>query len=359
MPDLSTLKLIALALACLASSSASATEAPMQPDETAASVLEEGDAPLRMPELPPADFDEELAIGGDEVDARKLRSRMTVEVDVNGTGPYKFVVDSGADTSVIGTRLAEKLALPAAGPVLLHAMTESTMVERARVDTLTLGPSTISNLKLPVLREMDIGGDGMIGLDALVEQRLMLDFENRVITIEDRYDDPVDFGRNEIIVTGRLKRGQLILTEVEAQGTRVDAIIDTGSEVTIGNSALRDAIMRRRPRDIQTAEIYGVTGARQAIEFAVIDKLELGPITFGNVTVAFADVPPFTVFGVDEEPSLLLGTDLMETFRRVSLDFAERKVRFQLKKCGRRMTRLRTARLPTRLGTEQGSACER
>ncbi len=35
-----------------------------------------------------------------------------------------------------------------------------------------------------------------------------------------------------------------------------------------------------------------------------------------------------------DEPALLLGTDLLETFRRVSLDFRSRKVRFQLRKCG-------------------------
>jgi len=45
-------------------------------------------------------------------------------------------------------------------------------------------------------------------------------------------------------------------------------------------------------------------------------------------------VPPFTVFGLSKEPALLLGTDLLETFRRVSLDFRARKVRFQLRKCG-------------------------
>ena len=38
--------------------------------------------------------------------------------------------------------------------------------------------------------------------------------------------------------------------------------------------------------------------------------------------------------GLAMTPALLLGTDLMATFRRVSLDFRARKVRFQLKKCG-------------------------
>ena len=50
--------------------------------------------------------------------------------------------------------------------------------------------------------------------------------------------------------------------------------------------------------------------------------------------IAFADVPPFKVFGLADQPALLLGTDLLETFRRVSLDFAARKVRFQLRRCG-------------------------
>ncbi|MEE4201730.1 retroviral-like aspartic protease family protein [Erythrobacter sp.] len=344
----------AAAVVCLASLGLPASAATAQPNEPAGD-----DTPVRMPELPPADFDEELAIGGDEVEARKLRSRMTVEVEVNGTGPHKFVVDSGADTSVIGTRLAERLGLPPGEPVLLHAMTESRLVERALVDTIELGPSTIHDLELPVLREGDIGGDGMIGLDAVRQQRLMLDFEKRVITLEDRYEEPTDFGRNEIIVTGRLKRGQLILTEVEAQGHKVDAIVDTGSEVTIGNTALRNEIIKRRPKDIKTAEIFGVTGARQTIEFAIINKLELGPISFSNVAIAFADVPPFAVFGIDQEPALLLGTDLMETFRRVSLDFAERKVRFQLRKCGPRRAAIRTLRRATRLNTETPSACER
>jgi hypothetical protein len=49
--------------------------------------------------------------------------------------------------------------------------------------------------------------------------------------------------------------------------------------------------------------------------------------------MAFADVPPFKVFGLSGQPALLLGTDLLETFRRVSLDFTARKVRFQLRRC--------------------------
>ena len=306
--------------------------------------------------LPPAEFDEALAIGGEEIEARKRSSRMTVEVEVNGRGPYKFVVDSGADTSVVGERIAARLGLPDTEPILLQAMTERTMVDRVQVDSLTLGPTTTTDLQLPVLEERNIGADGMIGLDALASQRLMLDFDERIITVEDGLI-PVITRPNEIVVTARLARGQLILTKVRALRTRVEAVIDTGTEVTIGNLALLEKLKRKKPDTFKTIEIYGVTGAKAKLDFAVIPLLKLGPVTFENVPIAFADVPPFELFGLQDSPALLLGTDLMETFRRVSLDFHNRKVRFQLKRCKPRSMMLRTTTRITRLGTELPTAC--
>ena len=139
----------------------------------------------KMPPLPPAVIDDTLAIGGEDINARKVRTRMTVEVRVNGRGPYRFLVDSGADSSVVGLRIARDLQLPVGTPAILHGMTASALVDRVLVDELSLGQSTIRNLELPALREQDLGGEGMIGIDALVEQRLMMDFEKRVIKAED------------------------------------------------------------------------------------------------------------------------------------------------------------------------------
>mgnify|MGYP006147830203 CR=1 FL=1 len=67
-----------------------------------------------MPPLPPAAIDPALAIGGEELEARKVETRLTVKVRLNGRGPYDFIVDSGADTSVVGLRIARDLQLPLA-----------------------------------------------------------------------------------------------------------------------------------------------------------------------------------------------------------------------------------------------------
>ena len=282
--------------------------------------------------LPPAVFDPTLAVGGEDVKARSIDTRLSVDVAVNGFGPYHFVVDSGADTSVVGLRIARDLQLPLGTPAILNGTTARNIVDRVRVAQLTLGPTTIHDLELPALRETDVGGDGLIGIDALVRQRLLMDFEKHLIKVEDA-SKPVRYDPRDIVITARRQRGQLILTEVRASGYRLDAIIDTGSEVTIGNLALRNKLIRKHRDKFSTVTAIGVTGVAVKLEMAIVDELQLGPVTLRDVPIAFADVPPFRLFGVAGEPALMLGTDILESFKRVSLDFKARKVRFQLRRC--------------------------
>jgi hypothetical protein len=238
-------------------------------------------------------------------------------------------------------------------------MTDRNIVDRVRVAELSLGPSTIRDLQLPALREVDLGGAGMIGIDALAHQRLMLDFEEKLIRVEDA-SRPVKSLPGDIVVTARLRRGQLILTEVKAGRITLDAVVDTGSQISIGNSALRDKLVRSRLHKLETVTAIGVTGTSVQLQIARIDELRLGSVTLTNVPIAFADVPPFEVFGIADRPALLLGTDLLGTFRRVSLDFRARKVRFQLRRCrqGLLINTIPEASV-TRLTSTSGEACAR
>jgi gag-polyprotein putative aspartyl protease/Aspartyl protease len=324
VPTLRRALTIGLALACIA-----ATDAPPQIGKPRPAPP----GPSTMPPLKPAVIDNTLAIGGDDVAARKVETRMTVEVQVNGRGPYHFVVDSGADTSAVGVRIARDLQLPLGTPVILNNMTDRNVVDRVRVASLAFGPSTINDLEVPALLEENLGGEGMIGIDALVRQRLLIDYENKLIKVEDARK-PAPHFTDEIIITARLQHGQLILTQVKVAGLALDAVIDTGSEITIGNLALRDKLMSRNLNKDWTVAATGVTGKTIDLQLGNIRVLKIGSITLSNVPIAFADVPPFRVFGLQDQPALLLGTDILEAFRRVQLDFGARKVRFQLRRCG-------------------------
>jgi len=310
--------------------------------------------PPDVPPLPPAYFDPNLAVGGEDLQAKKIETRLSVPVFVNGSGPYRFIVDSGADTSVVGLRIARQLQLPLGSTAILNGMTARNIVDRVRVDQLSIGTTTVNNLQLPALREQDLGGEGMIGIDALHQQRLMMDFEKKFIKVEDARI-PEKRMPGEIVVIGRLQRGQLILTHVRAAGLALDAVIDTGSEITIGNLAMRDKLIRWNRNKFITVPVTGVTGSTVNMQMAKIAELHLGPVVLRDVPMAFADVPPFKLFGLSEEPALLLGTDILDTFRRISLDFKARKVRFQLRSCSTQGFILRTSpESYTRIGTTGG-----
>lgn len=304
-------------------------------DETPPQISKPRPAPPTPPPvivLPPAIFDPTLAVNGADIKARYTETRLGVDVRVNGRGPYRFIVDSGADTSVIGLRVAQDLQLPLGTPTVLNGMTARNTVDRVKVAQLNLGLSTVNDLQLPALREANVGGDGLVGIDALAGQRLMMDFEQHLIRVEDaRVPERHYYG--EIVITAHRKRGQLILAHVNAGGVPLDAVIDTGSEVTIGNVALRNKLLRRQPDKFYTATAIGVTGVPATLQMAVVEELHVGPVILRDVPIAFADVPPFALFGLSDQPALLLGTDILEKFRRISLDFRARRVRFQLRRC--------------------------
>ena len=62
--------------------------------------------------------------------------RMTVPVLVSGTGPYRFLVDTGADRTAISRELAARLNLEAGAQAELHSIAKASMVNTATVPRL-------------------------------------------------------------------------------------------------------------------------------------------------------------------------------------------------------------------------------
>ena len=256
---------------------------------------------------------------------------MFIEVKVNGVGPQRFLVDSGADRSVVSDSLAARLKLPAGEPVRVQSMAGAREVATVEVAALSIGKSDIGPITAPALSARHLGADGLIGIDALADQRLLLDFDKRTITVQDSRTPFLANGQ-EIIVTARRRKGQLIITQASVEGRNVSAVIDTGSEVTLGNRALRQRLFgARRPSKMIDIELVSVTGQVLTAEAIVLNNVKIGGLTLNNVVVAFADAPPFALFGLADQPAIFLGSDLLSSFRRVALDFGNRKVRFTMR----------------------------
>jgi hypothetical protein len=130
-----------------------------------------------------------------------------------------------------------------------------------------------------------------------------------------------------IVFDGARRNGRLVVTEATANGHPLSVIIDTGSQYCIGNPALRRALLGKSLKDGEPVVIETVAGDKINGEFMFVRDLEIGGVTLRDLVIIFADAHTFKQLGYDRKPALLLGMNAMRAFKKVSIDFASRKLR--------------------------------
>lgn len=303
-----------------------------------------GAAQMPLPPADPAMIDpaaaEVLAIEEEE------NRRLTVPVHIDGSGPYDFMIDTGSEATVVTREINESLSLPPAGTALLVGMASRRAVDLVEVGRLDIGSHTITDLAAPVLEREHVGADGIVGLDSLQDFRVMLDFREQTIALEDmREKDPSRRGF-EIVVRARQRLGQLLITDALVEGIRATVIIDTGAQVSLANNALRERIRTKRAAEVTTTDVNGVDLVGQ---MSLMRSLTIEGLSLSNVPLTFADAPAFEALGLTDTPTLSLGMQHLALFDRVAIDFANRRVMFDLPRdVARAMREARTGGLMRR-----------
>ena len=259
---------------------------------------------------------------------RERYDRMTVPVTIQGQGPFDFLIDTGAQATVLSLALADELRLHDRDTATLVGMASSRTVETTPIDEFTLGSRSFYIREAALVEGANIGGaDGILGLDSLQDQRVLIDFVNREIAI----DDAKALGGNrgyEIIVKARQRLGQLIITHAVLDYVRVAVIVDTGAQGSVGNVALLKKL--RRPRSQGSTAMTDVNGQVLQGEIKIARRLAMGRVTLSDFPILFADSPPFRSLGLADEPALILGMSELRAFRRVAVDFESRQILFDV-----------------------------
>jgi len=266
------------------------------------------------------------------VTANDAANRLTVGVKLGEHGPFPFMIDTGAQNTVIANTLVSRLALISKARAKLISVAGFTTVDTVELDEVVLGRRSFYGLIAPVLLRSDIGADGILGLDSLQDQRVLIDFRKGLMAVGDARTLGGD-GGFQIVVTARRKSGQLIMTDATLNGVRVNVVIDTGSDTTLGNRALQLAL-GRKGRATTPTELRSVTGQSLAAEVGYASDLKLPGATITSVVIAYSDSPTFAYLGLDKKPTLLLGMRELRVFPRVAIDFKTRKILFQLPRTG-------------------------
>lgn len=260
--------------------------------------------------------------------AEMATQRMTVPISIGGQGPFRFIVDTGSERTVVSRELAARLGLSPGAPVIVHSMTEVSRVETAVLPAMQIGRRRVLGIQAPTLGERALGADGLLGVDSLASQRVDLDFRTNEMTVTRSERQRERWLGDSIVVTARSRFGHLILVDAAFDGERVWVILDTGAQVSIANEALRRRLARRgRLGPTVPIEVMSVTGGRRIIDYGVARRVRIGAAELANLPVGFADVDPFRKLGLLDRPAILLGMDALQLFERVSMDFSTREVR--------------------------------
>ncbi|HKP78746.1 MAG TPA: retroviral-like aspartic protease family protein, partial [Phenylobacterium sp.] len=257
---------------------------------------------------------------------------MLAPVTINDQGPFNFLLDTGANISCVSHRLMERLDLKPVATALVHTVVGVRQRPMVTLDRLQVGPRDRRKVRAPALPIEGTEVDGILGVDWLKGQRLVLDFRRSRMEITRSRQDESQAGK-VVVVPARRRHGQLTMVDADLGGKRISAIIDSGAQNTLCNQKLRELVRaqeagksrREAPTYVRMETLAGEVFTGEAI---FLPFLRLGGLHLGNVLVTYADMHVFDIWGLKDSPALVIGMDLLSQFEQVALDFGRSQVRF-------------------------------
>lgn len=278
--------------------------------------------------VPPLSLEELVSLDLREDPTQRLRA----QVMVDGRGPFEFIVDTGADTSVVSTELAAALGLQPAGFTRVNGIAGARVAPRAQVGELSVGGRRLHRAALPVLHRVHLGALGLIGLDCLRDQRVEIDFIKSRMSVRPSTREAVDPAA--IVVYGKARFGKLILVDSSVRGEPIYVVLDTGAQDTVGNAALFRLLDRRKreltPDPRFDVELTSATGQTVPGRLDRMAELTLGRVQIHGLPIVYSDMHTFKIYKLHDEPTIMLGMATLRSFQSVSIDFAKREVGFAL-----------------------------
>lgn len=255
--------------------------------------------------------------------------RVMTNVMVNGKGPFRFVIDTGASRSTLAPHLARALNLqPSVGRnVMLNGVTGAAEVQTVPVESLEIGELKYRDQNLPVIFTSIMGNaDGILGVAGFKDERIEVDFKrDRVSVLQSNGRRP-----HYSMVTSRAQRnvnGLMILDVRVGRRVKAKAVIDTGAERSLGNLALMDALNRKRKKkEIVSAVVHGATPDIADGVVQTVKEATIGDMTLSNLEVIFADFHVFKLWELDQQPAMLIGMDMLGVLDRLVIDYRRNEV---------------------------------
>jgi len=251
--------------------------------------------------------------------------RIWAPVVLNGRGPFRLVLDTGASDSALTAKVVAALGLTPdfSHAVLVRGVTGTAVVPTVAIDSLAVGDLEIRSITTPIVADALGGAEGVLGTNGFADKRIDIDFVHDRITIARSHERSAPIG----FITLPLERSGpgLLMVRGSVDHVKVHAVIDTGAQRSIGNEALRAALVIRHAQGTPD-KIFDVTTSVQGGEMFDSPPIVLGGIQIYGARITYGEVRIFEHWNLTREPALLIGMDALGVLDELIIDYRLREL---------------------------------
>jgi predicted aspartyl protease len=241
-----------------------------------------------------------------EIRFRLVNNLVIISLKSNHAGPYDFVMDTGADTTVIDSSIAPGLSFSPLDHIRQTTLSGVQTVTRGSIPSLSVGTVEVDNIDalvrdLSVLRKMDIHIEGILGQNFLSHFNYLLDYGEQMVRIEVGSEIQNSVEGDHVSIDGREHR-MLVTSEAQTRGNaRLQLMLDSGA----GCLVLMPRAVQELNLPKQGNELESTSNGRVELHTTRIRALAVGSQHLHNLNAVLSNIEPAERIGDGMLPTVL------------------------------------------------------
>lgn len=260
---------------------------------------------------------------------------IVVEASLNGLGPYRFVIDTGASISVVYESARAKVGIEPLPniQVRVFGIAGEDLFPLGRVAELRVGNELWRDARvalMPGTTPVATGVDGILGVDFLRRYGLLYSRKERVLVF---YPSELVSNKSyrgwDSIALRDLRVGDgnaaVLVLDMYIDTEHIPAVFDLGATSSLMNrrAAKTLDVLVRRPRVMP--DVHGVSGSTEVLAELHVWRLRINNSIWRNRIFLVGEFPVFETLGINRRPAAIAGADLFGQ-RDFIVDFARQRL---------------------------------
>jgi len=231
---------------------------------------------------------------------------VVVSLTANGQGPFDFVLDTGADTTIVDPSLANTLSLVSTGSLQQTTLASTQTLTRSSIRSMAIGGGRVENVPVLVedlggLRNMDGRIEGIAGQNFLAHFNYLLDYRKHSVRIEqaDEIQQALDGDR---VPMDRGDHRMIVASEAQSVGrAKLRLLLDSGANTVV----LLPAASHALNLSAQESGVETTSSGEVGLHVGRVHALTVGSQQLHEIAVALASTAPAEQIGDGLLPTAL------------------------------------------------------